>query len=166
MSRISLIAAMAGNRVIGIENRLPWRLPDDLQHFKQLTLGKAIVMGRKTWESLPGLLPNRRHIVITRDQGYQAQGAEVVNSIEQAIEKVSGQDEVLVVGGANLYEQVLPMASTMYLTFVDAEIKGDAYFPQWDKQQWNEVEREHHAKDERHNFSFDFVTLQRNQLQV
>ena len=161
MSRISLIAAMANNRVIGIDNRLPWRLPDDLQHFKHLTLGKTIVMGRKTWESLPGLLPDRRHIVVTRNLDYQAQGAEVVNTIEEAIAAVSDDEEVLIVGGANLYQQMLPVAGTMYLTLVDADIAGDAFFPAWQAAQWQETEREHHAIDERHRYAFDFVTLKR-----
>ena len=161
MSRISLIAAMANNRVIGIENRLPWRLPDDLQHFKKLTLGKTIVMGRKTWESLPGLLPDRRHIVISRDPDYTAEGAEVVHSVEQAIDAVPEEHEVLIVGGANLYEQLLPLANNMYLTLVDTEIRGDAFFPQWDANQWQETERFHHPKDERHDYAFDFVTLEK-----
>ncbi len=161
MSRISLIAAMANNRVIGIENHLPWRLPDDLQHFKRLTLGKTIVMGRKTWESLPGLLPDRRHIVVTRNANFKANGAEAVNTIEQAIEAVPDDEEVLVVGGANLYQQMLPLAGTMYLTLVDADINGDAFFPPWETSQWQEIQREHHAVDERHQHAFDFVTLKR-----
>ena len=161
MSRISLIAAMASNRVIGIENRLPWRLPDDLQHFKRLTLGKTIVMGRKTWESLPGLLPNRRHIVVTRNLDFKASGAEVVNTIEQAIEAVPDDEEVLIVGGANLYQQMLPLAGTMYLTLVDADIRGDAFFPAWKMSEWQENQREHHAADDRHQYAFDFVTLKR-----
>ena len=161
MSRVSLIAAMASNRVIGIENRLPWRLPDDLQHFKKLTLGKTIVMGRKTWESLPGLLPDRRHVVVTRNVDYQAAGAEVVNSIEQAIDSVAVDEEVLIVGGANLYNQTMPLAGTMYLTLVDADIEGDAFFPAWDEAHWQETQRQHHAVDERHQYAFDYVTLKR-----
>ena len=125
MKQIALVAAMAKNRVIGKDNRLPWRLPDDLRHFKKLTLGKSIVMGRKTWESLPGVLPDRRHIVISRNPDYQAEGAETVNSVEQALELVTDQ-EVLIVGGANLYQQMLPVADKMYLTLVEADIEGDA----------------------------------------
>lgn len=161
MSRIALIAAMANNRVIGIENRLPWRLPDDLQHFKQLTLGKSIVMGRKTWQSLPGLLPDRRHIVISRNKQFQAQGAEVVSSIEQALELLSDEEEILIVGGANLYEQLLPLADILYLTLVDVEIDGDAFFPEWNDQDWIAIERVHHPADEHHAFAFEFVTFKR-----
>ena len=162
MSEIVLIAALAKNRVIGIDNKLPWRLPDDLQHFKKLTLGHSIVMGRKTWESLPGVLPDRRHIVITRDKNYTSENAEIVHSIEEAISLVPEQQPVFVVGGANLYQQLIHTADRMELTLVDAEPEGDAFFPEWDKQQWQEVSREHHAADERHRFAFDFLRLQRS----
>ena len=160
MSRIILIAAMANNRVIGIENRLPWRLPDDLKHFKQLTSGKAIVMGRKTWESLPGLLPDRRHLVISRNPAYQAEGAEVFCSIESVLTALGDQD-VLIVGGANLYQQCLPLADEMQLTLIDAEIDGDAFFPPWPAEQWQEISRQHHPVDEKHPLSFDFVHLKK-----
>lgn len=161
MSRIALIAAMANNRVIGIDNKLPWHLPDDLQHFKKLTLGKTIVMGRKTWESLPGLLPDRRHIVISRNRQFQAEGAEVLNSIEQAIQRLSDEEEIMIVGGANLYGQLLPDADFLYLTLVDADIEGDAFFPEWHEADWQQIERSHHPADDRHAFAFDFVTFKR-----
>ena len=161
MSEIVLIAALAKNRVIGIDNKLPWRLPDDLQHFKKLTLGHSIVMGRKTWESLPGVLPDRRHIVITRDLDYTSAEAEIVHSVEDAISLVPASQPVFIVGGANLYEQLMPQAQRMELTLVDAEPQGDAFFPEWDSKQWQEVSREHHAADERHQFAFDFVTYKR-----
>jgi dihydrofolate reductase len=161
MSEIVLIAALAKNRVIGIDNRLPWHLPDDLQHFKRLTMGHSIVMGRKTWESLPGVLPDRRHIVITRDAGYQAEKADIVHSIDEAMALVPGQESIFIVGGANLYEQMLKRADRMELTLVDAEPKGDALFPQWDDLQWQEVSREHHGADDRHRFAFDFVSFNR-----
>ena len=161
MSEIVLIAALAKNHVIGIDNKLPWRLPDDLQHFKKLTLGHSIVMGRKTWESLPGVVPDRRHIVITRDKNYPSENAEIVHSIDEAISLVPGQGPVFIVGGANLYQQLLGRADRMELTLVDAEPEGDAFFPEWDTQQWQEVSREHHAVDDRHRFAFDFIRLQR-----
>jgi dihydrofolate reductase len=161
MSEIILIAAMAKNRVIGIENKLPWHLPDDLQHFKKLTLGHSIIMGRKTWESLPGVLPGRRHIVITRDTDYHADDAVVVHSIDQAIQLVSNEEPVYIVGGANLYKQLLPMAGMMQLTLVDTTVEGDAFFPEWVKGQWHEVNRQHHKADENHQYAFDFVTLKR-----
>lgn len=156
-----IIAAMSRNRVIGIENRLPWRLPDDLQHFKKITLDQTILMGRKTWESLPGLLPRRKHLVLTRNADYQAKGAIVIDSIEKAQSHVEQGSALFVVGGANLYEQLLPHCETMYLTLVDADIEGDAWFPQWNNAEWVEMHREHHAIDDRHAYAFDFVTLKR-----
>jgi dihydrofolate reductase len=163
VNELVLIAALAKNRVIGIDNKLPWRLPDDLKHFKNLTLGHSIVMGRKTWESLPGVLPDRRHIVITRDTDYPSANAKIVHSIEQAISLVPEQEPVFIVGGANLYQQLLHKADRMELTLVDAEPEGDAFFPEWDTQQWQEVSREHHVADDRHKFAFDFIRLQRIQ---
>ncbi|NNJ91722.1 MAG: dihydrofolate reductase [Gammaproteobacteria bacterium] len=163
MNELVLVAALAKNRVIGIDNKLPWRLPDDLKHFKKLTLGHSIVMGRKTWESLPGVLPDRHHIVITRDLDYPSANAQIVHSIEQAISLVPEEEPVFIVGGANLYQQLLHQADRMELTLVDAEPEGDAFFPEWDTQQWQEVTREHHAADDRHKFAFDFIRLQRIQ---
>ncbi len=158
---ISIIAAMDEGRVIGSENKLPWRLPADLQHFKKLTVGKPIIMGRKTWESLPGLLPDRPHIVITGNQGYQAEGCQVVHSIEQALEAAGPVDEVMVVGGANLYQQMLDSADRLYLTQVHTRVKGDAFFPCYAAEQWREVERVLHRADERNAFDYTFLTLER-----
>ena len=158
--RIAIIAALARNRVIGRGNRLPWHLPDDLRHFKRLTLGRPIIMGRRTWESLPGLLPHRTHVVVTRDPDYRAKGAVVVRSLEEAL-AVAGGEEALVVGGAQLYALALPRASRLYLTLVDAQVEGDAFFPEIDPAAWREVAREPHAADERHAYPFAFVTLER-----
>ncbi|MGD2118760.1 MAG: dihydrofolate reductase [Chromatiales bacterium] len=158
---ISIVAAMAKNGVIGIDNRLPWHLPDDLKHFKQLTLDKTIVMGRNTWESLPGLLPRRRHIVISRRADYQAEGAEVMHSITDVLAATKDEAEIFIVGGANLYAQMLPYAQRMYLTEIDAEIDGDAFFPAWDAQQWHCEQRQLHAADERHAYAFEFLTYER-----
>lgn len=158
--RIAIIAALARNRVIGRGNRLPWHLPDDLRHFKRLTLGRPIIMGRRTWESLPGLLPDRTHIVITRDAQYRADGAAVVRSLDEAL-AAAGGEEALVVGGAQLYALALPRASRLYLTLVEAEVEGDAFFPEIDPAAWREVAREPHAADERHAYPFAFVTLER-----
>ena len=160
MGQIILIAAMDRKRVIGCDNRLPWRLPDDLKHFKALTLGKAIVMGRKTWESLPGLLPDRRHIVITGNRDYQAEQAEVVHSLDEAVAQ-AGSDDVLVVGGAEIYRQFLPRADRLELTLVDTEVTGDAWFPAWSPSDWRETARTHHPADDRHKVAFDFVTLEK-----
>jgi dihydrofolate reductase len=160
LPRIAIVAAVARNRVIGRGNALPWRLPDDLRHFKRLTLGHPIVMGRRTWESLPGILPERRHIVVTRDLHYDAPGAETAHSLDEAV-AAAGGDEVLVVGGAELYAQALPLAHRLYLTLVEADVAGDAFFPVMDPAQWREVAREPHPADDRHAYPFSFVTLER-----
>ncbi|MCW8891271.1 MAG: type 3 dihydrofolate reductase [Sedimenticola sp.] len=159
--RISLIAAMDEGRVIGRENSLPWRLPADLQHFKKLTVGKPIVMGRKTWESLPGLLPDRPHIVITQNPAYRAEGCQVVHSIEQALAAAGEVDEVMVVGGARLYQQMLPSADRLYLTRVHTRVEGDAYFPPYEADQWREIKSAHHQADERNRYDYTFLTLER-----
>jgi dihydrofolate reductase len=153
---------MARNRVIGESNRLPWHLPADLQHFKSLTLGKPILMGRNTWESLPGVLPGRRHIVVTRNLEYQASGADVVHSVEQALAAVEGEPEIMIVGGSQFYSEMLPRADRLYLTLVDADIEGDVYFPEIDWRQWREEARQDHAADEKNAYSFSFVNLVRN----
>ncbi len=158
--RLAIVAALARNGVIGRDNRLPWHLPDDLRHFKRLTLGRPIVMGRRTFESLPGLLPDRTHVVVTRDPVYSAPGAVVVHSLQEAI-ATGGGDEVLVVGGAELYALALPRATRLYLTLVDAEVEGDVLFPPIEPAQWREVAREPHAADERHAYPFAFVTMER-----
>lgn len=160
---ISLIWAMSENRVIGRDNQLPWQLPADLKHFKALTLGKPIVMGRKTWESLPGLLPERPHIVVTRDADYRADGCLVVHSVDEAIARLKGVEEVMVVGGAAIYAAVLPRATRLYLTLVHAEVEGDTYFPELDLSQWCEIEREPHMADEKNSYPYSFIKLERKQ---
>jgi dihydrofolate reductase len=152
---------MAENRVIGRGNRLPWHLPADLAHFKRLTLDKPIVMGRRTWESLPGLLPRRRHIVVTANAGYRAEGALVVTSLEAAVEAATGEPELMVVGGAQLYRSVLPMARRLYLTLVHAAVEGDTVFPEWDPACWRETTRTEHPGDERNAYSLSFLTFER-----
>ena len=159
--RIALIAAMAENRVIGRENRLPWRLPADLRRFKSLTMGKPVIMGRKTYESIGKPLPGRSNIVVTRDPDYRAQGCRVVHSLEQALEAAAGHDEVMVIGGAELYRQTLERAERTYLTMVKAELDGDALFPQIETRHWRELERESHRADEKNEYDYDFVTLER-----
>jgi dihydrofolate reductase len=158
---ISLIAAMADNRVIGRDNGLPWRLPADLRHFKALTLGKPIVMGRKTWESLPGLLPGRRHIVITGNRDYHADDCVVVNSIEAAIEAAGDVEEVMIVGGGALYRAMLPRADRLYLTLVHMEVEGDTHFPDFDPSAWRETARESHGADDSNPCPYTFLTLER-----
>jgi dihydrofolate reductase len=159
---LSLIAAMARNRVIGIHNQLPWHLPADLQHFKALTLGKPMIMGRKTWESLPGLLPGRPHIVVSRDPHYHAEGAQVAHSLAEAVERAGELgDEVMVIGGANLYAQALPLADRLYLTLVDIEPDGDAWFPAFDPADWQLDGREDHARDQRNPYPYSFLSYRR-----
>ncbi|MES9923155.1 MAG: type 3 dihydrofolate reductase [Candidatus Thiodiazotropha endolucinida] len=158
---ISLIAAVANNGVIGVDNGLPWRLPADLQHFKSLTMGKPIIMGRRTWESLPGLLPGRRHIVVTGNRDYRAVDCELVHSVDEALQVAGEVPEVMIVGGGGLYRQVLPRANRLYLTRVEADVAGDAFFPEIDWSEWQEVSRDSHPADERNQFAYTFIVLNR-----
>jgi dihydrofolate reductase len=163
---ITLIAAVAKNGVIGKANGLPWHLPEDLKHFKALTMGQVVVMGRKTWESLPERfrpLPGRRNIVVTRNAAYAAPGAEVAASLEDAVKKVgaggTATDSLFVIGGAELYAHALPFAQRLELTEIDAEVDGDAFFPALDRTQWREVMR--HSDSENSGFSYAFVSYER-----
>ena len=158
---ISIVAAIADSGVIGNANALPWHLPADLAHFKRLTLDKPILMGRRTWESLPGLLPRRRHIVLTRDPGYSAGGCTCVHSLEEAIAAAGRAPELMVVGGALLYAQALPIADRMYLTLVHARIVGDTRFPPWDPRDWMELGRVDHPADGRNRIPMTFLSLRR-----
>ncbi|MGD9787536.1 MAG: dihydrofolate reductase [Sulfuricellaceae bacterium] len=158
-TRISIIAAMARNHVIGIDNRLPWHLPEDLKHFKTLTMGHHIVMGRKTFESLPGVLPGRTSVVITRSPIYQAPGCLVVNSIDNALAACKGDAEAFIVGGAELYAQALAFADRLYLTEIQADFDGDARFPDFDRNQWRETSRETHRSAA--GLEYHFVTYER-----
>jgi dihydrofolate reductase len=159
--KLSLIAAMADNRVIGHENRLPWHLPADLQHFKAITLGKPVLMGRKTWESIGRPLPGRTNIVITRDAGYVAEGCVVAHSLEEAVRAAGEAAEIMVIGGAQLYRQALPLADTIYLTLVHAEFQGDTRFPDWQPKEWRETARIDYAADDRNPHAYSFITLER-----
>jgi len=159
---ISLIAAMAKNRVIGINNEMPWHLPADLRHFKALTVGKPIIMGRKTWESLPGLLPDRPHIVVTRKPNYQANGCQVVHSIDEALAAAGDVPEVMIVGGAAFYSAMLPQADRIYLTLVETTVEGDAFFPDYNPEQWQVTAQEKHPADEKNPFPYRFLTLERH----
>lgn len=159
--RLSLIAALAKNRVIGIENRLPWKLPEDLAHFKELTLGHPILMGRKTFESLGRPLPGRRNIVITRNADYQPTGCEIATSIPAAIDLCTKAQEVFFIGGAELYKQVLPLVDRLYLTEVQIEAQGDAWFPAFDSSAFREISREAHTGEKGDPLRFDFVVYER-----
>ena len=159
--RISVIAALARNRVIGIENRLPWRLPEDLAHFKALTLNHPILMGRKTFESLGRPLPGRTNIVITRNAHYKPDGCLVADSIQGAIALCADADEVFFIGGADLYTQAIPLADRLYLTEVDIEAEGDAWFPDYDRSAFREVSRQPHTGGQGDALRFDFVVYER-----
>ena len=158
---VSIIVAMAQNRVIGKDNALPWHLPADLRHFKAMTVGKPIIMGRKTWESLPGKLPSRTHIVVTSNPDYVADGCVVVHSLEQALEAAGDVPEVMIVGGAMLYRQALALADRIYLTMVEIDADGDTLFPEYDMEQWQEIARERHPGDDKNPYAYSFVTQSR-----
>jgi dihydrofolate reductase len=160
-AEIAIIVAMAGNRVIGRDNRLPWHLPADLRHFKQLTLGKPILMGRRTHESIGRPLPDRTNIVISRDRNYTAPGCIVAHSLDSALQAASGHAELMVIGGTELYRQLLPRAARIYLTLVHAEFEGDAFFPALEADDWREVERSDHPADEKNCCPYSFVRLER-----
>ncbi len=159
---ISLIVAMADNGVIGRDNDLPWRLPDDLKFFKRTTLGAPIVMGRRTWQSIGRPLPGRTNLVVTRNRRFEADGAQVAHSLGDALALVADVPEVFVIGGATLYREALPMASRLYLTEVHADIDGDTTFPQWDRSQWREVRRDDRPADADHAHPFSLVLLERS----
>lgn len=163
MSALTLIAAVGNNGVIGVAGALPWRLPADLQRFKALTLGKPVLMGRRTWDSLGRPLPGRRNLVVTRQAGFVAAGAEVFATVAAALAAVADQPEVMVIGGGELYAQLLPQATTLELTEVGATLDGDAFFPAFDTHLWPEVSRVAHAADERHAYDYSFVRRVRRQ---
>ncbi|MDH3934569.1 MAG: type 3 dihydrofolate reductase [Gammaproteobacteria bacterium] len=159
--KISIVVAMDANGVIGRGNELPWHLPADLQHFKKTTMGKPILMGRKTHESIGRPLPGRTNIVITRDSGYQAKGCVVVNSIDAAMQAAGEQDEIMVIGGAEFYRQVLAHTSTIYLTRIHASVDGDTVFPELNATDWREVERSDQSADEKNPYDYSFIRLER-----
>ncbi|MDQ7016683.1 MAG: type 3 dihydrofolate reductase [Gammaproteobacteria bacterium] len=161
--KLSIIVAMDRNRLIGNNNQLPWHLPADLQFFKKTTLGKPILMGRKTHESIGRPLPGRRNIIISRNLDYQANGCDVVHSIEAALELVHECEEAMLIGGATLYQQALPLAQRLYLTLVEAECEGDCWFPDYQQhEKWQEISRETHHADEKNQFNYNFVILDKN----
>ena len=161
MMTISLIVAAARNNVIGSDSGLPWHLPDDLRNFKRLTTGKPIIMGRKTHESIGRPLPDRRNIVLTRDPTFEAPGCEVVASVAEALERAADADEVMIIGGGEIYAAFLPMADRIYLTRVSAEVEGDTLFMPPDESDWQQVGSESHPADADHEFAFDSLSFER-----
>lgn len=163
-----MIAAVASNGVIGKNNDLPWRLPDDMKFFMNTTKGHHVIMGRKNYESLHENfkpLPKRTNIVVTRQQNYSAPGCVVVHDVPSAVDiaRQAGESELFVIGGAEIYNQTLPLADRLYLTEIEAAVDGDTYFPDFDKGRWKERSREHHPADERHRYAFDFVIYERQE---
>jgi dihydrofolate reductase len=160
--RISLIAAMADNRVIGIANKLPWKLPADMQWFRQQTLGKPIVMGRKTFESFGAKpLPGRTNVIVTSDENYRAESCVVAHSIEDALRFIGDVPEVMIIGGASFYAQLLPRADRLYLTLVHHSFDGDSWFPEFDWRPWRETQRIERAADEKNPYACTFLVLDR-----
>lgn len=159
--RISLIAAVAENGVIGRSGGLPWRLPDDLKHFKRLTVDHTVIMGRKTFDEVKRPLPNRRNVVISRNPAFRPAGVTVVSNLEEALALGSSEEEVFVIGGGEIYRLALPGADRLYLTIVHASVEGDTSFPSFDQQAWALEDEVHHPADERHRFSFTIRTYRR-----
>jgi dihydrofolate reductase len=159
--RLELVVAVARNGVIGRDNGLPWHLPADLAHFKRLTLGYPLLMGRRTWDSIGRPLPGRQSIVLSRDPSFRAAGAVVVHSLAEARAAAAGAERLMVVGGAELFRACLAEAELMHLTEVDAEVEGDVRMPPWRAEDWQEIWREAHPADERHAYAYSFVTLKR-----
>jgi dihydrofolate reductase len=163
MSIISFIVAMDKNGLIGANNRVPWRLPDDMKYFREITMGKPVIMGRKTYESIPDRfrpLAGRTNIVLTKDIDYIAPGCLVVHSLERALSAAKDAPEVMVIGGAAVYLQFLGQADRIYLTLIDGEFEGDVYLPLFDSDEWDEVSRIYHDIDSTHAQSFAFILLE------
>ena len=162
--QIAFVAAVARNGIIGRDNKLPWRLKADLAHFKATTMGHPILMGRKTWESLGRPLPGRRNLVVTRDADYAAPGAEVFSDIDAALQAAAGSAKVCVIGGAELFRQLMDRVDLLVLTEVQADVPGDVYFPAYERSKFVETRRESHPADAHNEYPFDFVELRRKRL--
>jgi len=167
--KLSLICAMDENMVIGRNNSLPWHLPEDLKYFKRTTMGKSIIMGRKTYESIGRPLPGRTNIIVTRSRDYEVENARVVDCLTDAIELaetisfIDGSEEAFIIGGAELYKHALPFVDRMHLTMVHSEVDGDTYFPDFDVEEWEEVSKEHFDADESNPYDYSICVLQRRE---
>jgi dihydrofolate reductase len=157
--RVYLVAAVASNRIIGANGGLPWRLPEDMRFFRKVTVGHPVIMGRRTWESLKGPLPERENIVVTRTAGYDAPGAAVASSLDAALALCAGEPLAFVIGGSRLFEEALPLAAGLILTEIHRDFPGDTWFPQFDRARWREAKREAHTAAD--GMRFDFVTYER-----
>ena len=159
--QVTIVVARARNGVIGAQNSLPWRLPADLKHFRKITLGNPVVMGRRTWESIGRPLPDRRNIVITRNPAFTAPGCETADSVEAALAMVAGVRDVMIIGGAAVYQESMKYVKRMHVTEVHAEVEGDTFFPEFDITEWRETRRVDHAADEANAYAYSFVTLEK-----
>jgi dihydrofolate reductase len=157
----SLVVAVARNGVIGRDNALPWRLPADLAHFKKVTMGRPVVMGRRTYESIGKPLPGRQNIVVTHNRAYSAPGCTVVGSLDEAWRAAGSADEVCIIGGTTLFEETLPIADVIHFTQVEADVEGDTFFPRFDHSEWQEREVARHAADERNAYPIRILELTR-----
>ncbi len=153
---ISVIAAIGENRELGFGNKLLWHLPDDLKRFKEITRGHSVITGRRTYESIGRLLPDRKNIIITRNKNFKVEDAVIVSDFEEALEKCKGEDEVFVIGGGEVYKEALPHSDKLYLTEVESEFEADTHFPAFDKSEWKKMSEEFHPKDEKHLYDFTF----------
>lgn len=161
MNKLSIVVAISENNAIGKDNQLLWHLPADLKHFKEITTGHPIIMGRKTYDSIGRPLPNRRNIVITRQKDLNLPSIEVVNSLDEAIKLCQNENEVFIIGGAEIYKHAIAITNNIYLTTVHQNYEADVFFPHLDKSEWKEIEREHHQHDEKNSVAYTFSTLQR-----
>jgi len=159
--KTAFVVAMDEQGLIGRDNDLPWRLSADLQYFRRITMGKPILMGRKTHESIGRALPGRQNIVVSSLADYQAEGCDVVNSIEAALKLAEDGDEIMVIGGSSLFEQMFDIVDKLYLTRVHAKLEGDTWFPEWDKTKWQLISQESHPADEKNDYAYSFEVYQR-----
>lgn len=160
-TQIAIIVATDKNGVIGKDNDLPWRLSADLKYFRRVTMGKPLIMGRNTHESIGRPLPGRQNIVVTSAPAYLAEGCTVVHSIHEALAACGDAEEVMVMGGASLYRQMLPLANVIYLTQVHAEVAGDTWFPDWQQHEWIQTQAEHHQADDNNQYDYSFLVFER-----
>lgn len=158
---LSCVIAFGKNRGLGFGNKLPWHLPDDLKNFKEITRGHTVIMGRKTYDSMGRLLPERKNIIITRDKSYEVPGATIVHSVEEAIEECKDEEESFIIGGGEILKLALPYLNRMYLTHVEAEVPADSFFPEFNIKDWKVISERFHPKDEKHSFEFTFKVYER-----
>jgi dihydrofolate reductase len=161
MSKLSLIVAMAKNRTIGVNNTLPWRCPEDLKHFKTLTMGHHMIMGRKTFDSIGKPLPGRTTVVVTRNNDLSIEGCLIAHSLKEAIAACAGDEEIFIVGGAELYLQAVPLVDTLYITEIQQDVEGDAHFPEFDTSTWQEISREARSQEAPQPLEYHFVTYRK-----